>query len=271
MKTRLDVCMVNRALTASREKARARILAGEVAVNGVTVTKPGTMIDDSAEIVLRGAGDPFVGRGGLKLEKLLAEYKPSLAGLTCLDVGASTGGFTDAMLSRGASKVYAVDVGTGQLAESLRRDPRVVSMEKTDIRTVTREMLGGCVDFAGIDVSFISLTKILGPVAALLAPGAEVGCLIKPQFEAGREHVGKHGIVKSADVHTEVLTRVAACAGAVGLAVRELTWSPVRGGSGNIEYLMFASYTPEEALPETSFREQAERTVHEAFRYYCQP
>ena len=242
--------MVNRGLTPSREKAREKIISGSVSVNGAEVTKPGTMIAEDAEIVVTTDGNDFVGRGGRKLEKLLALYKPSLQGLRCLDVGASTGGFTEAMLRRGASTVYSVDVGTDQLAESLRKDPRVVVMEQTDIRTVTQEQSWGPVDFAGIDVSFISLTMILPCVAALLKPDAEIGCLIKPQFEAGRSNVGKKGVVKDPKVHREVLTRVLIAAQAVGLQAVQLTDSPIRGQNGNIEYLLYARYKPEESARE---------------------
>ena len=262
--------MTARSLASSREKARARILAGEVVVDGVPAAKPGLMIDENAEITLLGEGERFVGRGGEKLEKLLAEKKPVLTGLRCLDVGASTGGFTDAMLKRGAEIVYAVDVGTGQLAEELRSDRRVVNLEKTDIRTVTPEMLGGAVDFAGIDVSFISLSKILPQVALLVRPGGELGCLIKPQFEAGRERVGKHGVVRDPDVHVSVLCAVLAAAAAAGFAARELTYSPIRGGSGNIEYLLYAVRTEEGVLAEMPDAGLAERTVHEAFLYHRQ-
>ena len=264
--------MVSRGLTPSREKAREKIISGSVSVNGETVTKPGTMIPEDAEIVITGGDGDFVGRGGRKLEKLLAAYKPSLEGLRCIDVGASTGGFTEAMLRRGAATVYSVDVGTGQLAETLRKDPRVVVMEQTDIRTVTAEQLGGTVDFAGIDVSFISLTLILPCVAALLAPGAEIGCLIKPQFEAGRSHVGKRGVVKDPKVHVEVLRRVLLAAQAVGLYALQLTDSPICGQNGNIEYLLYARFAPDEAEApaEGSASVDAERTVHEAFLHHRQ-
>jgi hemolysin TlyA family protein len=267
--------MVSRGLTPSREKAREKIRNGHVSVNGVTVTKPGTMIAEDAVIELSGDDGDFVGRGGRKLEKLLSLYKPSLEGLRCIDVGASTGGFTEAMLRRGASVVYAVDVGTDQLAQSLREDPRVVVMEQTDIRTVAAEDIGGTVDFAGIDVSFISLTMILPYVAALLTPGAETGFLIKPQFEAGRSHVGKRGVVKDPKVHTEVLNRVLQAARAVGFEPVQLTDSPIRGQNGNVEYLMYARFDPERALtgspedpaePVTAI--DAERTVHEAFLHH---
>ncbi|MBR7021547.1 MAG: TlyA family RNA methyltransferase [Lachnospiraceae bacterium] len=293
MKIRLDVCMVNRGMTASREKAREKIISGNVSVNGAVVSKPGTMIPDDAEIAVTGDDGDFVGRGGRKLEKLLSLYKPSLEGLRCIDVGASTGGFTEAMLRRGASKVYAVDVGTDQLADTLRADPRVVVMEHTDIRTVTADQIGGTVDFAGIDVSFISLTMIMPCVANLLTPGAEIGCLIKPQFEAGRSHVGKKGVVKDPKVHAEVLRRVLEAAQAVGLHAMQLTDSPIRGQNGNIEYLLYAVYEPEteSAAPDTAANAElpeasqpskrlaeqrrnhitaidAERTVHEAFLHH---
>jgi len=267
VKTRLDVEMVTRGMTVSREKAREKIISGCVSVNGAPVTKPGTMILPDADITVTSEGEDFVGRGGNKLEKLLSLYKPSLTGLRCLDVGASTGGFTEAMLRRGASVVYAVDVGTGQLAETLRADSRVVSMEQTDIRTVTPEQIDGPVDFAGIDVSFISLTLILPYVAALMKPEGEIGCLIKPQFEAGRAHVGKHGVVKDPKVHAEVLNSVLAAAQAVGFQPAALTDSPIRGQTGNIEYLLYARYTQETAAGTAV---DAERTVHEAFLHHRQ-
>jgi len=262
--------MTARSLAATRERARRRILAGEVLVDGIAVTKPGAMIEQDAEITLLGEGERFVGRGGNKLEKLLAEYQPSLEGLRCLDVGASTGGFTDCMLQRGAAKVYAVDVGTGQLAESLRRDGRVVCMERTDARTLTRETLGGAVEFAGMDVSFISLTKVLPFVVPLLKPEGALGCLIKPQFEAGQKGVGKNGLVRDPKIHREVLRSVLSCAQALGLCIRGLTFSPIAGGSGNLEYLLYAGAGSGEELSADEIAELAERTVHEAFLYHRQ-
>ncbi len=264
VKIRLDVCMMNRGLCPSREKARNRILAGEVSVNGSPVTKPGTMIDETADIELTGEGLPFVGRGGLKLEKLLTNYRPDLTGLRCLDVGASTGGFTDAMLKRGAAIVYAVDVGTDQLADELRTDPRVVSLEQTDIRTVTADRLGGTVDFVSIDVSFVSLEKIIPAVSLLMHEGSELGVLIKPQFEAGRSGVGKHGVVRDKAVHREVLTRILGMTRQVGFRPEALEYSPICGQSGNIEYLLYAVFGPGDG--EDEIRDMTvERVVNEAF------
>ena len=191
MKERLDVLLVKRNLAESREKAKAVIMAGSVYVDGQKEDKAGTVFEDTAEIVVRGSGLKYASRGGLKLEKAMVQFRLELVGKICMDVGASTGGFTDCMLQNGAEKVYAVDVGHGQLAWKLRNDPRVVCMEKTNIRYVVKEDIPEPIDFASIDVSFISLTKVLGPVKALLKENGQIVCLIKPQFEAGREKVGK--------------------------------------------------------------------------------
>ncbi len=238
MKKRLDVWMVERNLSPSREKARAAIMAGEVYVDGQKEDKAGTMVREEASIQVRGNPLPFVSRGGLKLDKALREFDLSLEGRTCLDVGASTGGFTDCMLQRGAKKVYAIDVGYGQLDWKLRNDPRVVCMEKTNIRYVLPEHLPEKADFASIDVSFISLSKVLLPVRDLLTPAGEIVCLIKPQFEAGREKVGKKGVVRDPDVHLEVIGSVMEAASSIGLVPVHLTFSPVKGPEGNIEYLL---------------------------------
>ncbi|MBO4331383.1 MAG: TlyA family RNA methyltransferase [Oscillospiraceae bacterium] len=236
-KERLDVLVVGRGLCESRERAKAEIMSGSVFVNGVRADKPGMTYPEDADIELRGSAIGFVSRGGLKLEKALKEFGISPEGRICIDCGASTGGFTDCLLKGGAEKVYAVDVGYGQLAWSLRSDPRVVNMERTNVRYITPADIADRISLAVIDVSFISLALVLPPVKALLGPGGEIVCLIKPQFEAGRDKVGKKGVVRSAQVHTEVLDKFLDEANKLGFAVRGLTWSPVRGPEGNIEYL----------------------------------
>ena len=236
-KERLDVLVVERGLCASRERAKAEIMSGSVFVNGIRADKPGMTYPDDASIELRGAAIGFVSRGGLKLEKALKEFGVSPKGRICIDCGASTGGFTDCLLKGGAEKVYAVDVGYGQLAWSLRSDPRVVNIERTNIRYITPEDIPDKISLAVIDVSFISLALVLPPVKELLVGGGEMICLIKPQFEAGKDKVGKKGVVRSPEVHTEVLDKFLDVADKLGIAVRGLTWSPVRGPEGNIEYL----------------------------------
>lgn len=238
MKERLDILLVKRRLAPSREKAKALIMAGCVLVNGEREDKAGTMFADTAEIVIKGNTLRYVSRGGLKLEKAMQQFALILEGCVCMDVGASTGGFTDCMLQNGAEKVYAVDVGYGQLDWKLRQDGRVVCMEKTNIRYVTPEDIPEQIDFASIDVSFISLSKVLGPVQKLLREEGEIVCLIKPQFEAGREKVGKKGVVRDPAVHREVIRTVADCARQLGFALLELDFSPVKGPEGNIEYLL---------------------------------
>lgn len=238
MKERLDVLLVQRGLAASREKAKAVIMAGDVLVNGQREDKAGTMFDGKAEITVKGSQMKYVSRGGLKLEKAMSHFDVTPSGKVCMDIGASTGGFTDCMLQNGAVKVYAVDVGHGQLAWSLRNDERVVCMEKTNIRYVTPEDIEETVAFASIDVSFISLTKVLLPVRGLLTESGEIVCLIKPQFEAGREKVGKKGVVRDPAVHREVIEKVATYAMSVGFDVLALEFSPIKGPEGNIEYLM---------------------------------
>lgn len=238
MKERLDVLLVQRGLAASREKAKAVIMAGDVLVNGQREDKAGTMFDEKAEITVKGSQMKYVSRGGLKLEKAMSHFDVTPSGKVCMDIGASTGGFTDCMLQNGAVKVYAVDVGHGQLAWSLRNDERVVCMEKTNIRYVTPEDIEEPVAFASIDVSFISLTKVLLPARGLLTEDGEIVCLIKPQFEAGREKVGKKGVVRDPAVHREVIEKVAAYAMAIGFDVLALEFSPIKGPEGNIEYLM---------------------------------
>ena len=238
MKERLDVMMVRLGLAPSREKARAIIMAGEVLVDGQREDKPGSAFPDTVKITVRGNPIPYVSRGGLKLEKAVKAFGLKLQGRICMDVGSSTGGFTDCMLQNGAVKVYSVDVGHGQLDWKLRNDERVVCMERTNIRYVTPEDIQERPSFVSIDVSFISLTKVLPAVRALLEDGGEIVCLIKPQFEAGREKVGKKGVVRDPLVHEEVIRQVIAFGKEIGLTPRELEFSPVKGPEGNIEYLV---------------------------------
>ena len=238
MKERLDVLLVKKNLAESREKAKAVIMAGIVYVDDQKEDKAGSMFEETAKIEVRGSTLKYVSRGGLKLEKAMTHFGVTLDQKICMDVGASTGGFTDCMLQNGAVKVYSVDVGHGQLAWKLRNDPRVVCMEKTNIRYVTPEEIPDKIQFVSIDVSFISLTKVLGPVKALMEPDGQVVCLIKPQFEAGREKVGKKGVVRERSVHLEGIRMVAAFAGSIGFEALHLEFSPIKGPEGNIEYLL---------------------------------
>lgn len=238
MKERLDVLLVRIGAAPSREKAKAMIMEGSVFVNDNREDKPGAQFATDCRIEVRGNTLPYVSRGGLKLKKALVQFALDLRGLVCMDIGASTGGFTDCMLQSGAAKVYAVDVGYGQFAWKLRNDPRVVCMEKTNIRYVTPEMIGDALDFASVDVSFISLTKVLLPARALLKDNARMVCLIKPQFEAGREKVGKKGVVRDRGVHEEVIERVLEFAASNGFLAHALEYSPIKGPEGNIEYLV---------------------------------
>ena len=233
MKERLDVMMVNRGLAESREKAKAIIMSGIVYVDNIKEDKAGSTFDEKAQIEVRGNTLKYVSRGGLKLEKA------SLAGKVAMDVGSSTGGFTDCMLQNGAVKVYSVDVGHGQLAWKLRNDERVVCMEKTNIRYVTPDDIEDRIEFASIDVSFISLTKVLPPVKELLTDDGEIVCLIKPQFEAGREKVGKKGVVRDQKVHVEVVEMIVDFARQIGFKTLDLSYSPIKGPEGNIEYLLY--------------------------------
>ena len=238
MKERLDVLLVKRALAPSREKAKAMIMEGSVYVNNQKEDKAGSMFDTGAQVEVRGKTLRYASRGGLKLEKAMERFAVSLEQKTCMDIGASTGGFTECMLQNGARKVYAVDVGYGQLAWKLRQDARVCCMEKTNIRYVTPQDIGEPLDFASVDVSFISLTKVLGPAKELLKEQGEMVCLIKPQFEAGREKVGKKGVVRDKNVHLEVIGQVVSFARGLGFHVLGLEYSPIKGPEGNIEYLM---------------------------------
>lgn len=245
MKERLDVLLVNRGLAASREKAKAVIMAGIVYVDGQKEDKAGATFVDTVNIEVRGNTLKYVSRGGLKLEKAMSHFGLSLEGKVCMDVGASTGGFTDCMLQNGTVKVYSIDVGHGQLDWKLRNDPRVVCMERTNIRYVTPEDIGEPASFVSIDVSFISLTKVLTPVRELLAENGEIVCLIKPQFEAGREKVGKKGVVRDPKVHLEVIRAVMDFASSIGFEILHLEFSPIKGPEGNIEYLLHLKKQPE--------------------------
>ena len=247
MKERLDVLLVKRGLAPSREKAKAVIMSGEVFVSGQREDKAGTLFDVNAAIEVRTQALRYVSRGGLKLEKAMKCFDVSVEGKVCMDVGASTGGFTDCMLQNGAVKVYAVDVGHGQLDWKLRQDSRVVCMERTNIRYVLPEQVEEAPQVVSIDVSFISLEKVLPPVKNLMAADGQAVCLIKPQFEAGREKVGKKGVVRDKAVHREVIERVASFAGSIGFGLLNLTYSPVKGPEGNIEYLLHLQNSPGEA------------------------
>lgn len=237
-KQRLDVLLVERNLAPSRERAKTTIMAGLVLVDGQKIDKAGTLVKQEAVLRILGDSIPYVSRGGLKLEKAMREFGIVLQDKVVADIGASTGGFTDCSLQNGARRVYAIDVGYGQLAWSLRTDERVVNMERTNIRNVTPDMLDELVDFASIDVAFISLDKVLPEVRNLLKPAGEITALIKPQFEAGREKVGKKGVVRDPKVHEEVIRGVAAFARSHELVPMALTYSPVKGPEGNIEYLI---------------------------------
>ena len=241
-KKRLDVLLVERGLASSREKAKALIMAGIVYVNQNKEDKAGASFDpEETQIEVKGAAIPYVSRGGLKLEKALQVFPIDLSGRVCMDIGASTGGFTDCMLQNGASKVYAIDVGYGQLDYKLRTDPRVVNMEKTNIRYLDTDLITEPVDLISIDVSFISLSHMFPVAAKVLAPEGQVLCLVKPQFEAGREQVGKGGIVRDPAVHEEVIKKVMGYAEENGLFPASLTFSPIKGTKGNIEYLLLLS------------------------------
>ena len=239
MKERLDVLLVNRGFAPSREKAKAMIMEGNVFVENQREDKAGSSFDVNANIEIKGSTLKYVSRGGLKLEKAMTHFGIELTDKICMDIGASTGGFTDCMLQNGAKKVYAVDVGYGQFAWKLRQDERVVCMEKTNIRYVTPEDIADRLDFASVDVSFISLTKVLEPARNLLQDDGEMVCLIKPQFEAGREKVGKKGVVREKSVHEEVICKVIDYAVSIGFVVLNLEYSPIKGPEGNIEYLVY--------------------------------
>jgi len=238
-KIRLDVAITERGLTESREKAKAVIMAGSVFVNGQKVTKSGTTINEEDKIEIKGDKLPFVSRGGLKLDKAIRSFNIDLKDKVCMDIGASTGGFTDCMLQNGAKKVYSVDVGYGQLAWKLRTDERVINMERTNFRYLKPEQINEKLDFASVDVSFISLDKILPVMYGLLKDNALSVCLIKPQFEAGREKVGKKGVVRESATHIEVVEKVVILAKQLDFSVIGIDFSPIKGPEGNIEYLLF--------------------------------
>ena len=238
MKTRLDLRLVQLGLVTGRDKAKAVIMAGTVYVNGQKADKAGFEVSEEDKIELQGETLRYVSRGGLKLEKAMESFPITIDGTVCMDIGASTGGFTDCMLQNGAKKVYAIDVGYGQLAWKLRTDDRVINLERTNFRHVTNEQVPDPVDFASVDVSFISLTLILPPALPLLAEGGQMVCLIKPQFEAGKGLVGKKGVVKDPQIHKDVIVKVIDFAHQNGFSVLGLTYSPVKGPEGNIEYLV---------------------------------
>ncbi len=238
-KIRLDQLVFERGYTDSRERAKTTIMSGLVFVNGQRVDKPGTAVDPEAALEVRGEAIPFVSRGGFKLDKALKVFPVDPAGKCCIDCGASTGGFTDVLLQHGAARVYAVDVGYGQLAWKLRCDERVINLERTNLRYVTREQIPEPLDLAVMDVSFISIRLVLPAVKALLKPEADLICLIKPQFEAGREEVGKKGVVRDEAVHRQVVREILDFAPTIGLSVLGLDFSPIKGPEGNIEYICY--------------------------------
>ena len=264
MKERLDIILTERGIFPSREKAKASVMAGLIYVDGQRTDKPGTPVDTKAEISVKEDLCPYVSRGGLKLEKAIEVFGFSLDGKTAADIGASTGGFTDCMLKNGARKVFAIDVGYGQLDWKLRNDPRVVCMEKTNIRYVVPEDLGEPADFSSIDVSFISLTKVLLPVRNLLTDEGEIVCLIKPQFEAGKEKVGKKGVVRDPAVHQEVIEKVRDYAMSIFMEPCHLSFSPIKGPEGNIEYLLHLKKHPEGTGVTDSLKVSVEAVVAEA-------
>ncbi len=264
MKKRLDVLLVERGCAESREKARAVIMSGCVYVNGQKEDKAGAVFaEEGLRLEVRGNPLKYVSRGGLKLEKAVERWPLPLRGSVCMDIGASTGGFTDCMLQNGAARVYAVDVGRGQLAWKLRNHGSVVCMEQTNFRYMKPEDIQDKLDFASADVSFISLTKILIPARNLLKCGGQMVCLVKPQFEAGREKVGKNGVVRDPAVHREVISRIVDYADSIGFTVLDLDYSPIRGPEGNIEYLL---YLKKEREPEEAVRERTEGAAEQLLR-----
>ena len=263
-KERLDVLLVKRGLAESREKAKAIIMTGNVFVEEQREDKAGSTFAEDVQIRIKGTPMKYVSRGGYKLEKAMELWHVPLQDKLCMDVGSSTGGFTDCMLQNGAVKVYAIDVGTNQLAWKLRQDERVVSMEKTNIRYVTPEDIADPIDFSSIDVAFISLTKVLIPVWNLLKNGGRVVCLVKPQFEAGREKVGKKGVVRDKKVHEEVVCHIMTYALSMGFEILGLSYSPIKGPEGNIEYLLYRE-KPQDAQALTEIAEEADQKAEEQF------
>lgn len=260
-KIRLDVSLVERGLCETREKAKAFIMAGQVYVNGMKASKAGQTVEEKDELTVRGTSE-FVSRGGFKLKKAVESFSLDMTDKICMDIGASTGGFTDCMLQRGAKKVYSIDVGYGQLAWKLRTDERVVNLERTNFRYITREQVPDKIDFASVDVSFISLKLILPAAKNLLADGGEMVCLIKPQFEAGRENVGKKGVVRDKEIHKQVIREVTGFASENGFAVLGLDYSPIKGPEGNIEYLMYIRMSDDEGC-ELNIDEVVEKSHRE--------
>ena len=265
MKERLDVLLIKQGLAESREKAKAIIMSGNVFVDGQREDKAGTTFDEEkVKIEVKGQSLKYVSRGGLKLEKAMAQFGVILEDKVCMDIGASTGGFTDCMLQNGAVKVYSVDVGHGQLAWKLRNDERVVCMEKTNFRYLTREDVADDLDFASVDVSFISLTKILIPARKLLKEHGQMVCLIKPQFEAGKDKVGKKGVVREPEIHQEVIEKIIDYADSLGFDVLNLEFSPIKGPEGNIEYLVYIEKNPERVADTMEITEaEAEQKLKE--------
>ena len=260
-KTRLDVAVFERGYAETREKAKALIMAGSVYLNGQKALKGGETVTDKDIIEVRGNVNPYVSRGGLKLEKAMKSFDLSLEGFTCMDIGASTGGFTDCMLQNGAVKVYSIDVGYGQLAWKLRTDERVVNLEKTNFRYCTREQIPDEIDFASVDVSFISLKIILPVMRTLLKDGGRAVCLIKPQFEAGKENIGKKGVVRDKKVHRDVVKMITDFAFENGFDIIDVDFSPIKGPEGNIEYLM---YIQKSETPSILWQGTAEGLVEES-------
>lgn len=266
-KVRLDVEMVRRGLSPSREKARAEIMAGEVRINGLRAEKAGQEISEDAEIVIVKEAVPFVSRGGLKLDKAVKVFSLNLQERVCADIGASTGGFTDVMLQNGASHVYAIDVGYGQLDWKLRNDERVTVMERTNARNMSPEWFDRKLTFASIDVSFISLRLILPPLFSCLEEEGEVVALIKPQFEAGRKEVGKNGVVRDCLIHARVCEEIMSFAADTGYTVKDLSYSPITGPKGNIEFLLYMQKCSTKNIPdEAFFADLAKKTAESAHK-----
>lgn len=263
-KERIDILLVNNGIFKSRERARASIMAGEIFVDGTRVDKCGEKVKENSNIEFKGTELPYVSRGGLKLEKAVNNFNIDLENKTCIDIGASTGGFTDCMLQNNAKKVFSIDVGYGQFAWKLRIDPRVVCMERTNIRYVTPEQLGELAQFASIDVSFISLEKVIPAAINLLDSTGEIMALIKPQFEAGREKVGKKGVVREKSTHIEVIEKIAAFIIKSDLKIRAIDYSPIKGPEGNIEYLIY--FTKGKNFTGSFIMEQVEELVEKAHK-----
>ena len=262
MKKRLDLLMVERKLVAARSKAERLIKDGQVEAYGRIVTKPGTPVEESAEIRVTDGALRYVSRGGLKLERAIESFGIALGGAVAMDIGASTGGFTDCMLQNGAKRVYAVDVGSGQLAEKLRSDERVVNLENVNARYLSKDIIPETPDFASVDVSFISLRLVLPAVTPLIKPDGAMVCLIKPQFEAGRENLNKHGVVKDRSVHSDVIDSVCGFVGSLGWKTLGLDYSPVKGPEGNIEYLIYIAPGSSERTAKTEL--SPDKTVERA-------